>query len=168
MGILTPPPFPPAFEAAVEFVLEHEGYKSEDPNDPGGRTIWGLSSRSHYQQVQHLWNLDPQEAREQAKAVYLQEYWLPSGCEDLPWPLAIAHFDTSVNLGKSRARRMLTSIPQTAPDATLRYLFARLRHYADLAQNRPTMRVFFRGWAVRVIELWEMISEWHPESDEAA
>lgn len=34
-----------AFEKAVEFVLSHEGGFTNDPDDPGGPTNWGISLR---------------------------------------------------------------------------------------------------------------------------
>jgi lysozyme family protein len=36
-----------SFDAAISFVLSHEGGYSFDENDPGGETRWGISKRSH-------------------------------------------------------------------------------------------------------------------------
>jgi lysozyme family protein len=34
--------------------------------------------------------------KEQALAIYHRDYWLRSGADNLPWPLALVHFDAYV------------------------------------------------------------------------
>jgi lysozyme family protein len=58
------------FDQAVEFVLGHEGGYSNDPNDPGGETNFGISKRS-YPDVD-IKNL----TREGAKEIYRRDFWL--------------------------------------------------------------------------------------------
>ena len=50
------------FERAVEFVLAHEKYRANDPHDPGGLTIWGLSSRYH-PEVRKMKNMSKEDAK---------------------------------------------------------------------------------------------------------
>lgn len=57
--------------------------------DEGGFTIWGLASR---------WNkVNPSTTLEQAKVMYLDGYWKPAGCDDVPFPMDICLFDSQVN-----------------------------------------------------------------------
>jgi lysozyme family protein len=58
------------FEQAVEFVLGHEGGYSNDPNDPGGETNFGISKRAYP-------NVDIKNlTRDGAKEIYLHDFWL--------------------------------------------------------------------------------------------
>lgn len=45
--------------------------------------------------------------REQAKAIYYQRYWLASGANKLPLPLALTHVDHAINAGVSAANSIL-------------------------------------------------------------
>ena len=81
------------FEDALKFVLKWEGGYSNDPNDPGGETKFGISKRSYP-------NLDIKNLTlKQAKEIYFQNYWLKAGCDKLTSPLDIIVFDTAVNMG---------------------------------------------------------------------
>ena len=77
------------FDKAFEIVVGLEGHVSDDPGDPGGFTIWGLSSK--YNPVTRNTTL------EQAKAIYLRQYWGPASCDIQPFPMDICMFDGAVN-----------------------------------------------------------------------
>lgn len=79
------------FDKAFELVIGLEGVYSNDPDDPGGETKYGIAKRYHQ-------NLDIKNLTlDQAKAIYLQEYWLPSGCDTASYPMDICLFDSAVN-----------------------------------------------------------------------
>lgn len=42
-----------------------------------------------------------------AQAIYQRDYWLPAGCDGLPWPLCAVVFDAAVNNGVGRAQSWL-------------------------------------------------------------
>ncbi len=92
-----------AFGTAVEFVLEEEGngIVSNDPQDPGGLTKWGISQRAY--PGLNIRNL----TREDAIAIYRKDYWNKCRCGEMPDPLAIVLFDTSVDQGVGHATRIL-------------------------------------------------------------
>jgi hypothetical protein len=65
------------------------GLEGKPVTDEGGFTIWGLASK---------WNkVDKDTTIEQAKAIYLKDYWIPAGCDDQPFPMDICLFDSQVN-----------------------------------------------------------------------
>lgn len=90
-----------AWEKAIDFVLEQEGGYVDDPRDPGGETNYGISKRSHPEvNIKEL-------TRKKAVEIYSNEYWKPLELNDLPEAVAIALFDTSVNLGQKRGVKFL-------------------------------------------------------------
>lgn len=142
------------FEMALKFVLRWEGFISDDPNDKGGLTIWGISARSHKKAVLEMKKLidkgKKSEAFEICKKIYYEVYWLKSDCERMDFPLNIVVFDTAVNMGRSRARTFLKE-SKTWRDFLLRRLYT----YSKFKQAK----LYFRGWANRVLDLWKMIDE---------
>jgi lysozyme family protein len=94
------------FEKALEIVLEFEGYKTEDT---GGRTVYGISGNAHPEAVEKMWNMPAEQAREEAKGIYYEEYWKKLIKEDgiitfRGGPAcALCLFDTAVNLGVEKA-----------------------------------------------------------------
>jgi lysozyme family protein len=90
-----------AFRSAVEFVLSKEGSFSNLPDDPGGKTKWGISSRV-YPEV-----LDPGFSRDDAIAIYLRDYWLRCKCEQMPPGLGLIVLNCAVNQGQETAIKLL-------------------------------------------------------------
>lgn len=82
-----------SFEIGVKLTLNLEGNENytNDPDDPGGETKYGISKR--YNPKVDIKNL----TLEQAKKIYLEKYWIPSGCDEVAFPLDIALFDSQVN-----------------------------------------------------------------------
>jgi len=140
-----------AFERAINFTLKWEGYKSGEDSwdDPGGRTIFGLSSRSHRGIVDAIWDLPKDEAEEKAKEVYKEIYWDATGCDQLDEVLGIVVFDTAVNLGIQRALNIL-KMTQNWKD----YIFFRINYYCGLKELFPK---FGRGWVNRAVDLWNLL-----------
>ena len=132
------------FDEALKFVLKWEGGYSNDPNDPGGETKYGISKRSYPE-------LDIRKLTlKQAKEIYYQNYWLKSGCDKLPFPFNIVVFDTSVNMGRRRAMEFLNTYNDWRD-----YLLKRLYVYSKFKQAK----LYFRGWANRTLDLYKYIKE---------
>jgi len=142
------------FEDALKFVLKWEGGYSNDPNDPGGETKFGISKRSYP-------NLDIKNLTlEQAKEIYFQNYWLKAGCDELTSPLDIIVFDTAVNMGVSRAKEFLDKCFSYNADENLGYhswrdyLIRRIVFYAGLG----TAKLYIRDWVNRVVDLYKNVT----------
>jgi len=58
------------FDKAFDLVVGVEGGYVNDPRDPGGRTIYGITERDN----QDLWRAGPPTLA-QAKARYKRDYW---------------------------------------------------------------------------------------------
>ncbi|GMR05299.1 MAG: hypothetical protein BMS9Abin24_099 [Thermodesulfobacteriota bacterium] len=147
------------FDRAMDFIFKWEGYRSDHPDDPGGLTMLGLSSRYYPGEVSEMAAAPEQRAREIAREVYRREYWDRCGCAGLPYPLDVIVMDTAVNMGVSRALKLKDGAA-TWQD----YLFKRIERYAYIGRKRPE---FLRGWINRVTDLYKTVrpSE-HPLSRE--
>lgn len=88
-----------SFDKAFAYTMKWEGGSkaTKDPDDPGGTTKYGISQRAHP-------NVDVENLTEdEAKAIYLNEYWIPLGCEYIGGVIAAKLFDAGVNVGIGRA-----------------------------------------------------------------
>lgn len=88
------------FLSIVSWTLEHEGYKSDHPSDPGGETIYGISKR---------WFPDEEiETPEDAIRVYRREFWeRPKISKIRDYELARKVFDIGVPTGPGDSIRYL-------------------------------------------------------------
>ena len=131
------------FQQSVAFVLQQEGGYVNNPADPGGETKYGISKRAYPQlDIASL-------TREQATQIYYTDYWLPSGADSLPQPLALVVFDTAVNLGVSRARELYLESNGDLDS----YLALRQSYYETLASQKPALQQFLGGWTARLQSL---------------
>ncbi|CAK0756775.1 conserved hypothetical protein [Gammaproteobacteria bacterium] len=137
------------FEKCMSFVLDREGRVYEnDPNDPGGGTKFGISSKA-YPNLSII-NLTEQ----QAKDIYFRDYWTPMNCDQYEPRLALAVFDTAVNQGAGMAREILMEFGSVSFTAE-QFLFHRLRHYSNLIQKKPNLERYCHNWMLRVIKVSE-------------
>ena len=88
------------WDRAIAFVLAAEGgYVADDAGK--GPSNYGINQTAH--PGVDIKNL----TRDQAIAIYKSDYWAPIGGDQLDAPLAIAAFDTAVNMGIERAKLYL-------------------------------------------------------------
>lgn len=141
----TPEPEQPVsdnWNRAWPIVLKIEGGLSTDRSDKGNYrpdgtfvgTKWGISALSH--PTVDIVNL----TKEQALEIYHRNYWLGGGCDKLPWPLALLHFDAYVQ-NEVAAKKFLAA-SNGDPDL---YMAERIDWYtrADTWDNHG------RGWMRR-------------------
>jgi hypothetical protein len=127
----------------IPFLWEHEGTSYEnDPDDPGGETRWGVDKRSHPNV--DIKNLTEKEATE----IYWSE-WLKYACDHLPSPLDWIFFDAAVNCGLSRALKFL-NLSGRDPK---KFQNERRGFYNRLAEQKPVLKKFLKGWLARVDDL---------------
>ena len=102
-----------SWQAAVNFVLNHEGGEfTDDRDDPGGATRWGITC-DDIAQVEP--GLAPGVARsrvegmarEGAAVIYQMLYWKPCGGPLLPAGVDLWTLDYGVNTGSGHAVRTL-------------------------------------------------------------
>lgn len=149
------------FNQAFVDLLGHEGAYSNNPNDPGGETMWGvtesLARASGY--------TGPMKDMEQgvAKRIYAQRYWRPE-FDNLPYKVAFALFDGAVNSGMEQAVRWLQRALKVADDGKFgpltlaaaikadpeRVVLAFSGERLDFMTRLSTWPIFGKGWARRM------------------
>lgn len=162
------------FEEALPWVLKHEGGWSDDPHDPGGATMYGitLATARHYdiatkEQLRDI-------TQELVERIYLEGYWRFDSVESQA--VATKLFDMAVNLGPAAAARIaqrvcqmlgqsvtvdgrlgpisIAAINACNPDQFLRSVVQLLsQHYHDLTEHNPVLGKFLKGWLRRAEDL---------------
>lgn len=155
------------FDVAFAKLLGHEGEFSDHPDDPGGKTRYGITEavarRVGYRGDMRELPLDL------AKRIYKAEYWDAVRADEMPPAVRYVLFDAAVNSGVGQAARWLQNAAGVTPDGVIgprtmaavnaldanglksRMLANRLRMMTNLA-NWPS---FSRGWARRIADLME-------------
>lgn len=155
------------FDTAFALLLGHEGDFSDHPDDPGGKTRFGITE-AVARQAGYTGSMRELPV-DLAKRIYLERYWKPVCADDLPPGIRYVMFDGAVNSGPAQATLWLQRAlgvqadgvigPKTLaaayahPHETLRLsiLAQRLRFMTGLT-NWPA---FSRGWARRIADLME-------------
>jgi hypothetical protein len=136
------------FGRALPVLFKFEGGYANHPSDPGGETKYGISKRA-YPDLD-IANLTPQDAAE----VYWRDYWLPSKAGDRTWPFSLYIFDSAVNHGLKRTRRLLVASGEDAA----KFLDCREVLYHDIVRKRPHSMTFLKGWLRRL----QHLRQFHP------
>lgn len=150
------------FDRALQIVLSHEGGYSNDPDDPGGETIFGISRRAH----PSAWEKG-RPTKAVAAQIYRQHYWVTCSCDRIQSPVAIMLFDTAVNMGPYGAIMLLQSALRVKDDGIMgpitlskissanikelvqRYAAERISYYSRLTGWRK----YGLGWTMRTISV---------------
>ena len=99
------------FAAALSAVLLHEGGWANNPKDPGGATMKGVTLATYRRYrpgatKEQLRNISDEELR----TIYRDGYWDEVRGDDLPSGIDFATFDFAVNSGPSRAAKFLQRV----------------------------------------------------------
>lgn len=150
------------FDDAFDMLIGHEGGYANDPHDPGGETMWGVTARvaradGYLGDMRSL-------PRDRAKDIYRAKYWDAIQADELPPEIRFTVFDSAVNSGTGQAVKWLQRAldvgedgvigPMTI-DAALRTNGLRLAvrinaTRLDFMTSLPTWGAYGRGWARRV------------------
>ena len=140
------------FEKALKFIQPIEGVISNDPDDTGGLTIFGISSKSHKEAVLEMKELIDKGKKDEAygiaREIYYNEYWLKVGCDTFPHPFNIILFDTAVNCGWGMAIKLL-DVYEDWRD----YLLKRLEYYTEC----ETASKHMWGWSRRLVSVYNYV-----------
>jgi len=129
------------WDMAIKFALMWEGEYSNDPDDPGGETKWGVSKRAYpHLDIKNL-------TKDECIAIHKHDRWDAMDCDLLSDKLDIVVFDTALNMGIGRATTILDKTSNWRD-----YLMYRIERYKDLGKSKP---MFLRGWLNRALYLWK-------------
>lgn len=164
-----------SFERAVNFTLGEEGGYQCEPSDAGNWTKAGrkgeLKGTKYGISALSFPSLDIKNLTvEQAKDIYRKGYWDKVEGDKLSPPLAVAVFDTAVNMGVATAVRLLQRAIGCKQDGILgpitlqtaqdkgdkiipRFLALRVDRCSDIVGKDPLMKQWGLGWYIRCVRL---------------
>lgn len=149
------------FDQSFDRLIGHEGGYSFHPSDPGGETMWGITSRVARA---NGYNGDMRSlTREKAKEIAHAVYWLPCRADDLPESMRFDVFDAAYNSGVKQSIKWLqravgavddgvmgpatiAAAQKADPLAVARFNGMRLQFMTNIG----TWGQFGKGWARRV------------------
>lgn len=167
------------FIRAFYFTLKNEGGLSDDPQDPGGTTKYGISLEFLNQlfkkgtieaDINQDGRIDKEDIKllniDFVKRAYHEEFWkkIEKISDDY---LAIKLFDSAVNLGLGQAVKLLQDVLGVAKDGILgpvtinalsknninsvirNYVNRLICFYSKLAFFNPKLNKFLKGWINR-------------------
>lgn len=152
--------YSPEFSKAFDDLIDNEGGYSNDPEDPGGETKFGISKRSYpHLDIKNL-------TREDAKKIYWRDFWLEIRAPELHYAVAFEIFDMSVNHGTPRGIMLLQQALNVADDGKFGKIT--MEKYKSMDLNDVLMRIngyrlkfytklskwpnFGKGWTNRVAD----------------
>jgi len=154
------------FDVAMQNVFKSEGGYANDPRDPGGETNLGVTKASWAEYLNRSVGAGEMAALTKQMVIpfYKKTFWDACKCDLLPTGVDYALFDASVNMGCSRAIKLLQEaigatadgvigpktlalIEETNPIEMLdKFSEAKNNFYRSL----PTFATFGKGWLARV------------------
>jgi lysozyme family protein len=158
------------YDAALAHVLKSEGGWSDNPKDPGGATMKGITLA-----VYREWKRNPHITKEELRVIpdedvynlYKQNYWNKVHGDDLPAGVDYAVFDSAVNMGVGRAAKLIQEAVGVTADGVLgpaslsaiqkadtKELIEKFSHLKeDFYRSLKTFDTFGKGWLNRVAEV---------------
>ena len=150
------------FNQAFDRLIGHEGSYSNNPQDPGGETMWGVTER--VARVNGYTGPMSMLSRERAKAIAKVAYWDRIQADGYDGAIGFQVFDAAYNHGIENAVRFLQRAAGVADDGRVgpitlaaikrmsvtdvlsRFNAERLEFYTKLS----TWDTFGKGWARRI------------------
>jgi lysozyme family protein len=154
--------YPDLFLKVIRVVLKNEGGYSNNPNDTGSETNYGISHRAY--PTLDIKNLTIAQAID----IYYNDYWLPMNLEGIiEDDLILQLFDAGVNMGIRTAIKLLQRLIGVGDDGHIgevtrkairefngnivdEFIKRRKLFYITLAQNKPDQHIFLKGWIRRI------------------
>jgi len=148
------------FDQAFDRLMGNEGGYVNNPADPGGETNWGICKRSYPDvDIKAL-------TRDQAKAIYLRDFWQRGQMDQYDPAIAFQIFDIAVNSGIETAVRILQRAAGVADDGHIgpvtvaavrsfsvpEILMLIIAERLDFWRKLSTWGTFGKGWAGRAAE----------------
>jgi lysozyme family protein len=139
------------FAGAWLKTIVFEGGYSNDPDDNGGETNFGISKAAYpHLDIKRL-------TAEQAKEIYRRDYWDKINGDAIPdQRIAEMLFDAAVNHGVAGCKKLEQATSDSLnPDLFIaEFTLERIKRYHALCKTRPANRKFFYGWVARALNMY--------------
>lgn len=145
---------PDRFEICQAITAKWEGGWSDHPDDPGGKTMYGITE-VRWHQYQDMLKAKRTPVRNVTKAQALQfyrsEFWEACGADKLFPGVDLAVHDASVNSGVSRGKKWLKSSAGSNDHSVTVKKICRAR--LSFMQSLKIWKSFGKGWGRRVADI---------------
>jgi lysozyme family protein len=134
--------YPKVFlDACNEVIDRWEGTTyTDDPDDPGGGTKFGISSKAYpNKDIEHL-------TRDQAIQIYYHDYWLTPGMYKLPEAFQAKVFNIGVLIGEQTAKNLLVGC-----NTMDEYRQVLVKHFEAIVIKHPVCAKYLKGWTRRAL-----------------
>lgn len=142
------------YDFCIKEVLKSEGGYTNDPDDSGGATNFGITIADYRKYINKNGTATDVKNMtvDQAKTIYKQRYWNAVDGDNLPSGVDYTVFDYGVNSGVSRANRIYKQFSAEKDTSVLinKINDERLHFLQNLAISQPKNQKFLRGWTSRV------------------
>ena len=141
------------FDKVFPLLLKDEGGYSNNPNDSGGPTNYGITLADYRAYINEDGvALDVKKMTvDQATTIYKEKYWDALNCDELPAGVDYTCFDYAVNSGLGRPRKALDKFKLlSGTDLIDAINNERTAFLKALVRRSPKDGEFLKGWLSRV------------------
>jgi lysozyme family protein len=141
------------FQACLAFTLKYEGGRSNDPHDPGGPTMEGVTQATYdaYRAIKARGRGDVfMIGAAERDEIYRKEYWDRIKGDGLLPGEDLCVFDLAVNSGPMRASGIRAKILAKPGISTDQLIHKMCAYRLSFLHALPTWRYFGAGWGRRV------------------
>lgn len=142
------------YDEALKGVLAHEGGYTDDAEDEGGPTNWGITigdARAYWKKDATADDVKAMPLQV-AKDIYKSKYWDKMGCDALPPGVDYCVFDYGINSGVGKALEVLRD-EMTGGLASSALVNAICDERMEFLQGLHNWGTYGRGWTTRVREV---------------
>jgi lysozyme family protein len=140
------------YEPSLAITLKWEGGDVNHPDDPGGKTRWGVTQARYdeYRVKRHAAKRSVfQMTRDEMLDIY-RTYWDAVKGDTLASGVDLATWDFGVNSGPSRAWKTLTTVLGGTDVQTIQKLSAKRLSFM---KGLTIFKTFGKGWSARVADI---------------
>ncbi|KQZ87214.1 hypothetical protein ASD64_07180 [Mesorhizobium sp. Root157] len=136
------------FQACLNVTLAYEGGWADNPKDPGGATMKGITLATFRRWVPKATKTQLRNiTAENVAKIYREDFWNKVSGDRLASGVDLATFDAGVNSGPSRALKWLLAAAGGSDDQTVKKLCAKRLGFM---QSLAIWKTFGKGWSRRV------------------
>lgn len=142
------------YNECLKRLLKDEGGYTNDPNDNGGPTNFGITIADYRRYVKpDATATDVKNMKQsEAEAIYRKRYWDAINADNLPSGVDYCVFDYGVNSGITRAKKIYAQKSETVKDpvALINAICDERLTFMKGIRGGKDWQVFGRGWSNRV------------------
>ncbi|TGR81851.1 secretion activator protein [Mesorhizobium sp. M2D.F.Ca.ET.223.01.1.1] len=136
------------FQRSLAVTLQYEGLWSDNPADPGGATMKGVTIGTYRRIHPNATKADLRAISDaELASIYRQGFWNPISGDSLASGVDLATFDASVNSGVGRGKQWLAASLGGSNAETVKRICAKRLSFM---QGLKIWKNFGKGWAKRV------------------